>query len=172
MQNKNHRVTKQGLTFDIRPIEARDNLPISQIIIDTLTEFGATGPGYAIQDKEVESMFEAYQSPRHCYFIIHHEDKVVGGGGIGPLEGGESHICELKKMYFLPMARGLGLGGKMIELCLEQAHHRGYTACYLETLERMHQAQALYQKFGFRKLEGTMGNTGHFSCDSTYFRTI
>ena len=93
---------------------------------------------------------------------------VIGGAGVDQLAHGPDEVCELKKMYFLPEARGHGLGATMLQHCLEAARQRGYTTCYLETLERMSAAQHLYRKFGFTEIDGPMGNTGHCSCDRFY----
>ena len=92
----------------------------------------------------------------------------MGGGGIAPLEGGKPEVCELKKMYFLPDLRGLGLGKKLLLQCLDAARQLNYQQCYLETVERMHTANLLYQKMGFKKLESAMGCTGHSGCDAWY----
>ena len=93
---------------------------------------------------------------------------VVGGGGIAPLDGGDPSICELRKMYFLPDARGHGLGEQLLRRCLDAARGFGFATCYLETLARMDDARKLYRKFGFQPLCAPMGNTGHFGCDSYY----
>lgn len=50
-----------------------------------------------------------YSQPGHAYWVVEYEGEVVGGGGIAPLAGSESDICELQKMYFLPAIRGKGL---------------------------------------------------------------
>jgi putative acetyltransferase len=44
----------------------------------------------------------------------------------------------------------------------------GYKTCYLETIRAMTTARALYQKYGFKKLDAPMGNTGHFGCDAWF----
>ena len=67
-----------------------------------MPEFGADGPGFAIHDAEVDAMYEAYARPRSAYFVVERGGKVIGGGGIAPLENGEADVCELRKMYFLP----------------------------------------------------------------------
>ena len=36
-------------------------------------------------------------------------DAVVGGAGYAPLTGGDPGTCELRKMYFFPELRGLGI---------------------------------------------------------------
>ena len=53
-------------------------------------------------------------------------------------------------------------------MLLEDAKRLGYKKCYLETVERMWQANSLYQKMGFKKLEAQMGDTGHGACEVFY----
>ncbi len=68
-------------------------------------------------------------------------------------------------MYFTPEARGIGLGSKIMNFCLQKAKEFGFEKCYLETLPYMKSAQKLYKKVGFKNIEGPMGSTGHCSCD-------
>ena len=73
-------------TFHIRPIEPRDNTAMAAIIRSVMPEFGADGPGFAIHDAEVNTMYEAYAQPRSSYFVVERDGMVIGGGGIAPLE--------------------------------------------------------------------------------------
>ena len=139
---------------------------MSRIIIDVMTDFGATGKGYSILDDEVQQMSTFYSVDGARYFVIDDGSRVLGCGGVAQLEGGDSDTCELRKMYFLPELRGQGMGMKLILHCLEAAKELGYRQCYLETLESMHQARALYRKVGFKKVDHSMGNTGHSKCNS------
>jgi putative acetyltransferase len=75
-------------------------------------------------------------------------------------------------MYRLPAARGLGLGRRMLEMCLQSARDLGYRKCYLETLAQMDSAQELYERFGFLPLEAPMGDTGHFGCNRWYAMSL
>jgi putative acetyltransferase len=152
-------------SYQIRPIEARDDDAVAAIIRRVMPEFGADGPGFAIHDAEVDTMSASYAKPRSAYFVVESEGSVIGGGGVAPLEGGDPHVCELRKMYFLPEARGIGAGSAMIVRCLETARAQGFKRCYLETLTGMDAAQALYTRHGFRRIDAPMGGTGHFSCD-------
>jgi len=158
--------------FLIRPIEPRDDADVAAIIRAVMPEFGADGPGFAIHDAEVEAMHAAYARPRSAYFVVEVNGRVVGGGGVAPLENGEADVCELRKMYFLPAARGIGAGGAMMQRCLDAARAHGFKRCYLETLTGMHAAQALYKRSGFTALCGPMGGTGHFSCDQFFIREL
>ena len=163
---------RHGENYNIRTIRQNDDAFIAKIIRQTMTEYGAVGTGFSIQDKEVDAMFDTYNNDRSSYFVIERNQQILGGGGIAPLEGAEPHICELKKMYFLPDLRGFGVGKKLLSLCLKRAKELGYTHCYLETLKRMHEANSLYQKFGFQLLDSPMGNTGHHKCDAWYLKEL
>lgn len=155
----------------IREIEKKDNIMMAQVIREVMPEFGADGPGFAIVDPQVDMMYETYNNDKSIYFVIEIEGQIIGGAGIGPLVGHDD-VCELQKMYFLKKARGLGFGQSLMNKCLEFAKQVGYQSCYIETLEGMDQAKGLYLKNGFESLNAPMGNTGHFSCDSWYLRTL
>ena len=155
----------------LRPIGAEDDLAIARIIRAVMPELGASGPGFAIHDPEVDTMSRAYSAPRSAYFIVESDGKVVGGGGIAPLEGGDPLTCELRKMYVLSEARG-GVGKRLLARCLDSARSFGFSRCYLETLTGMEAAQSLYEKSGFTRLPSALGCTGHFGCNRFYALTL
>ena len=156
----------------IRPIEAGDDATMAAIIRTVMPEFGATGSGFAISDPEVDWMSRAYSEPRSAYFVVEREGKVLGGGGVAQLVGGEADVCELRKMYFLPEARGLGAGTAMMTRCLDAARGFGFKRCYLETLSGMDAAMRLYEKTGFRRISCSMGATGHGGCNTFYLLNL
>ena len=152
------------LTF--RPIRPEDDAAIAAVIRQVMPEFGADGPGFASCQAEVDCMSAAYSVPGAAYFVVLEEDgRVMGGAGIAALDGGKPGICELRKMYFVPEARGKGLGEALLRRCLEAARQSGYRTCYLETLTGMDRAIRLYTKLGFRPLCSPLGRTGHGGCD-------
>ncbi len=152
----------------IRPITTGDDIAMANIIRTVMPEFGATGSGFAISDPEVDWMSRAYAEPRCAYFVIEREGQVLGGGGVAPLVNGDEDVCELRKMYFLPEARGLGAGAAMMTRCLDAARTFGFRRCYLETLSGMDSAMRLYEKTGFRRIPAAMGATGHGGCNTFY----
>jgi putative acetyltransferase len=154
--------------LEIRLIRRDDDAAVASIIRTVMPEFGASGPGFAITDAEVDAMSSSYARPGAAYFVVSDGARVLGGGGVAALDGGDADTCELRKMYFLPELRGRGAGRALLERCLVTARALGYRRCYLETLERMTTARALYQQFGFKPLCERLGKTGHFGCDS-YF---
>lgn len=153
----------------VRPIEAADDPAMSRVIRSVMNEFGAVGRGTSIGDPEVEGMSQAYAGDDRAYFVAVRDGRVLGGGGIAPLQGSDvGQVCELRKMHALPEARGLGIGRKLLERCLDAARDAGFATCYLETLSHMHAARALYEKAGFQALDGPLGDTGHFACDGWF----
>ncbi len=155
-------------TFEIRPIRADDDAAMAAVIRTVMPEFGATGSGFAISDPEVDWMSRAYAAPRHAYFVLERDGRVLGGAGVAPLAGGDADVCELRKMYFLPEARGSGAGAAMMARCLDAARGFGFTRCYLETLTGMDAAMRLYERSGFRRIDAAMGATGHGGCNRFY----
>ncbi len=156
----------------IRPIEARDDAAVAAIIRAVMPEFGAVGCGFAINDPEVDWMSRAYAQPRSAYFVVEHDGMVLGGGGVAPLAGGDADTCELRKMYFLPQARGRGVGAAMMGRCLDAARGFGFHRCYLETLDGMDAAMKLYERSGFRRIDAPLGDTGHGGCNTFYAREL
>lgn len=158
--------------YAIRPIVVADDAAMAAIIRSVMPEFGANGSGFAISDPEVDWMSRAYTEPRHAYFVVEREGVVLGGGGIAPLAGGDVDTCELRKMYFLREARGIGAGTALMAHCLDAAQDAGFLQCYLETLTGMDEAQRLYERSGFRSIDGPMGATGHGGCNTFYLREL
>ena len=157
----------------IRPIEARDDRAVAQIIRAEMTEHGASGAGFAIHDPEVACMSEAYARDGGAqYFVLDDDGTIVGGAGFGALAGGPPGTCELRKMYLLPATRGLGVGRRLLVHTLLAARDAGYTRCYLETMATMHRARALYAAVGFAPLPAHEGATGHHGCDAWYARSL
>lgn len=156
------------MNYSIRLIQESDNAQVANVIRTVMTEYGAVGEGYSIVDAEVDEMFGNYADEKSCYYVIEKGGVVSGGAGIAPLLGGTPTTCELRKMFFMPELRGLGLGRQLLLTLLDEARSRGFETCYLETLERMERANSLYQKVGFRLLDGPLGSTGHCSCELWY----
>jgi putative acetyltransferase len=158
--------------FIIREIEAKDNEELANLVRSVILEMGAPKIGTAYEDKATDQMFETYQKAKAKYFVVEHQNKVIGGAGISRLDDFQGNTCELQKMYFLPVARGKGLGAQLITVCLDKAKEFGFENCYLETLPYMEAAVKLYKKYGFLNLDKPMGNTCHYSCNVWMIKKI
>ncbi|MEQ1504727.1 MAG: GNAT family N-acetyltransferase [Myxococcota bacterium] len=158
--------------YTLRPIALDDDPQVAAVIRAVMPAFGADGPGFAIHDPEVDAMSAAYPGGRARYVVVDRGGRIEGGGGFAPLIGGDAEVCELRKMYFLPETRGLGLGARLLGRLLGEMREAGFRACYLETLTGMTRARSLYEAFGFTRLDAPRGATGHFGCDQWYWSEL
>lgn len=149
----------------IRLIEPSDNAALAIIIRNALTEFNANRPGTVYFDESTDHLYELFTTGNGIYQVAVMNNKIVGGGGIFPTEGLEADTCELVKMYLSPVARGKGLGKKLLQECLNNAQRKGYKKVYLETMPELVVAVPMYEKFGFNYLIGPLGNSGHNGCN-------
>ena len=152
------------MNISIRTIQPSDNPFLSNIVKNTLAEFGANHPGTVYYDPTTDALYELFQKERAVYFVAELNDEIVGGGGIYPTEGLPADTSELVKMYLLPQARGKNLGRTLIEKCIAFAKEAGYKQVYLESMPELKQALKVYAKFGFDYLKEPMGNSGHTGC--------
>lgn len=159
------------MNFTLREICRDDNSSVEKVIRSCLLEFGANHEGTAWVDPNLGRFSEVYGDFGTKYWVVTDENgEVVGGGGIGRLEG-EEGICELQKMYFLPRGRGRGIAQQLLNAALDFAKTL-YSQCYLETLENMVAAQRFYEKNGFVRIDEALGNTRHFACDVRYIKDL
>lgn len=153
-------------TLALRLLTAQDNPAIAAVIRQVSAEYGLTADkGYTVADPNLDELYQLYSQPGHAYWVIEQDGKVVGGGGIAPLACSEPDICELQKMYFLPSIRGQGLAKKLALMALEHAREQGFKRCYLETTAFLKEAIGLYERLGFKHIDGPLGCTGHVDCE-------
>jgi putative acetyltransferase len=151
--------------MQIRPIEPGDNVALAKVIRAALTEFGANKPGTVYFDPTTDALFELFRTPGSFYYVATQDEKVIGGCGIFPTENLPQGTCELVKLYVAKEARGTGLGKQLMEKSMSWAKSYGYTQVYLESMPELTKAVSIYEKVGFKSLDGPLGNSGHCGCD-------
>ncbi|MCA8974584.1 MAG: GNAT family N-acetyltransferase [Planctomycetes bacterium] len=158
----------------LRPIRPTDDAAMAAVIREVMTEHRCSGEGFAIHDAEVAAMAQSYAAPDARYYIVEHGGEVLGGGGFARLAGTtpQDSLCELRKMYFRPAARGRGLGHALLELLLDEMRQAGFGRCYLETTSWMTTARHLYGRHGFGEIPAALGATGHHGCDRFFCRDL
>ncbi len=159
--------------YKIRRLLAKDVSQLIQLTKSIWAEFGfdAKHPNAPIFEAELERAHEIYSAKKASYFVLLHGNTIVGGAGFSPLTG-ESDICELKGMYLSSAIRGLGLGKILLHHTIEEMKREEFKECYLETMDFMNQANLLYQKSGFKKLDRPKGNTGHSWTNCWYIKKL
>ena len=157
----------------MRRLTFQDNPAIVRVIRQVSDEYGLTADkGYTVADPNLDELYQVYSQPGHAYWVVEYDGEVVGGGGIAPLTGSESDICELQKMYFLPAIRGKGLAKKLALKAMEEAREMGFKRCYLETTAFLKEAIGLYEHLGFQHIDYALGCTGHVDCEVRMLREL
>jgi putative acetyltransferase len=151
--------------MQIRPIEPGDNVELAKVIRTALKEFGANKPGTVYFDPTTDALYELFRTTGSYYFVATIDQKVMGGCGIFPTDNLPEGTCELVKLYVAKEARGTGLGKQLMEKSMSWAKSHGYTQVYLESMPELTKAVSIYEKVGFKSLDGPLGNSGHCGCD-------
>lgn len=97
-------------------------------------------------DKELQTLHQVYSPPQGCIILAKKNDKVVGCVALKPIAEG---VCEMKRLYIRPEARGEGLGRKLVEELIRFAKESSYQSMKLDTVSKLKEAIALYRSVGF-----------------------
>ena len=148
-----------------RQIEERDNKEIAELIRIVFREFNIHRPGTVYFDPATDNLFELFRASGSEYLIAEEDGIIIGGCGVYPTPGLPEGCTELVKFYLSASQRGKGIGWKLLEKSFDYAKKCGYRQLYLESLPELSRAISLYEKAGFRFIDGPMGKSGHFGCN-------
>ncbi|MEX2202059.1 MAG: GNAT family N-acetyltransferase [Dongiaceae bacterium] len=101
-------------------------------------------------DAELANLPGDYAPPQGGLWLAELDGASVGCVALRPIESG---VCEIKRLYLRPAARGRNLGRRLTETVLEHARARDYRAMRLDTVDAMVAAQSLYRALGFHEIE-------------------
>lgn len=114
-------------------------------------EYGKSlGFDLAFQDfqTELKSLPGKYAAPGGDILLARDANgDILGCVAVRPLN--PPTCCEMKRLYVLPVGRGLGIGKKLVNAIVEMAGSLGYNEIKLDTLSSMGEAVSLYAKAGF-----------------------
>lgn len=74
-------------------------------------------------------------------------------GTIFCVRGDDAETAKLRLLLVEPWARGLGLGGRLVDACVTFACEAGYSRLVLWTNDVLTSARRIYQRAGFRLIE-------------------
>ena len=148
-----------------RTILQDDNEEIASLIRTVFREFNIHRPGTVYFDPTTDHLFELFSKAGSEYWIAEENGVIIGGCGVYPTSGLPEGCAELVKFYLSASQRGKGTGRRLMEKTFGSAIRYGYKQLYLESLPELSRAISLYEKAGFKFIEGPMGDSGHFGCN-------
>lgn len=118
-------------------------------VLQIWREFIARSPvnlDYQQNDKEFANLPGKYAAPKGCVLLA---DRSGAIAGCIALRGVTADICEMKRLYVRPDARGMNLGRALVERLMAEASQMGYREMRLDVQEKFVAARKLYETLGF-----------------------
>lgn len=112
-------------------------------------EFVANSPvnlDYQGNDAEFTNLPGKYAAPQGCVLLADRGSEIAGCIALREVS---SNICEMKRLYVRPHARGGHVGRKLVERLIAEARVIGYREMRLDVQEKSVSARNLYGAFGF-----------------------
>lgn len=107
-------------------------------------------PSVSLEYQDYESEFAAlpgkYKAPDGCILLAEIDGRLAG---CIALRRADNTICEMRRLYVRPNARGSGMGRKLVAAVIDAARAAGYAEMRLDVLAEFETAQQLYASFGF-----------------------
>jgi putative acetyltransferase len=101
---------------------------------------------YQGNDEEFAQLPGKYSAPGGCILLGLVNERVEGCIAMRRVD---HVICEMKKLYVRPTARGHGMARMLVAHLIAQARDVGYLDMRLDVLAEFTAAQRLYESFGF-----------------------
>jgi putative acetyltransferase len=108
---------------------------------------GSRWPG---RDADLAALPSPYVPPSGTILVGWLDGEPIGCVALGELE--EERVCEMKRLYVRPTARGTGGGRALVERLLADAREMGYSLMRLDTAPELTAARTLYAALGFRSI--------------------
>lgn len=150
----------------VRPASNADGEIIRDLIYSVLTEYGLV-PEPGGTDSDIEDVEKNYIARGGLFEVLEDSSgNILGTVGLYPMDPIKDGTVELRKMYFRPELRGLGMGKKTLTRMIERSRELGFKRIYLETASQLKEAIGLYKRFGFTQ---TCEGMHSERCDQAFY---
>jgi putative acetyltransferase len=118
-------------------------------VLSIWREFIANSPvnlDYQGNDTEFANLPGKYESPKGCVLLADRDGEIEGCIALREVS---TAICEMKRLYVRPSARGSNVGYNLVARLIAEARGAGYSEMRLDVQEKSVSARKLYAAFGF-----------------------
>jgi GNAT superfamily N-acetyltransferase len=138
-------------------VVALDQEPAASLVRAMRSEIAELYEGLDLDQATMPKAGPAELGPPHGTFLVGFDaaGRPLCGGGVKRLS---EDACEIKRMYVVPEARGLRLGGQLLRALEDAARGLGYRVARLDTGPRQPGAERMYRQAGYHPIANFNGN--------------
>ncbi len=141
-----------------KPVSSRDPITLRQHRVGDIgwiahrqavlyaQEYGWDGTYEILAAEILAGIVKTFDPNRERSWIAEREGAVIGS--VFVVRGSET-VAKLRLLYVEPAARGLGLGRRLVDACIDFSRERGYRTLSLWTNDVLLPARRIYQTAGF-----------------------
>lgn len=119
-------------------------------------EVGRMYPGLDLQAPNMPKAGpDELNAPRGSFLVGYEDGLAICCGGVKRLDHG---VCEIKRMYVIPEARGRGVGRVLLAALEDRARELGYLIARLDTGPKQSGSRHLYESAGYEPIPNFNAN--------------